>query len=338
MRLAGQAKGSSLGGVPVARESTYRSPFYLPNAHLQTILPNVTRRRIQVNYRRERFELPDTDFIDVDWLERQEGEKAERCCVVLHGLEGDSQAAYIKSLGKSFVQGGYAVAAFNMRGCSGEPNRLMRSYHSGDTEGLAIILNSLNQRYEWIGLAGFSLGGNVVLKYLGERGSKLPSAVKTAVAFSTPCDLRTSADRLARSENAFYMKRFIKLLCSKLKEKEKKYPEYEYKRECSELRTFKEFDDIYTAPLNGFRDAEDYWRQCSSRFYLNGIERPSLLINARNDPFLSEECYPEEEANTHDFLYLETPNSGGHCGFPGDHHRTGYWHERRALEFFRQAG
>ena len=121
---------------------------------------------------------------------------------------------------------------------------------------------------------GVQFGRNVVLKYLGERGSKLPSAVKTAVAFSTPCDLRTSADRLARSENAFYMKRFIKLLCSKLKEKEKKYPEYEYKRECSELRTFKEFDDIYTAPLNGFRDAEDYWRQCSSRFYLT-------VLNAR---------------------------------------------------------
>lgn len=324
--------------MPIASQSTYRAPFYLPNAHLQTILPNVTRRRILVSYRRERFELPDSDFIDVDWLEGCGQENAQRCCLVLHGLEGDSQAAYIKSLAKSFGFAGYAVGAFNMRGCSGEPNRLKRSYHSGDTEGLATVLNKLSLRYEWIGLAGFSLGGNVILKYLGERSSKLPPSVKAAVAFSTPCDLRTSADCLARTENAFYMKRFIKLLCGKLREKERAYPEFSYKKGCRNMKTFKEFDDAYTAPLNGFRDAEDYWRQCSSRFYLEGIERPSLLINAQNDPFLSRDCYPSEVAKEHQFLHLEMPASGGHCGFPGDRHRTGYWHERRALEFFQQFG
>ena len=325
-------------GVPIVSESTYRAPCYLPNSHLQTILPNVTRRRIRNDYRRERFELPDSDFIDVDWLEGYGGDDVQRCCVALHGLEGDSRAAYIKSLARAFGIAGYAVAAFNMRGCSGEPNRLERSYHSGDTEGLATVLEVLGQRYGWIGLAGFSLGGNVILKYMGERGSELPSSIKAAVAFSTPCDLRTSADRLARSENAFYMKRFIKLLCGKLKQNEKKYSKYRYNKGCRELKTFREFDDAYTAPLNGFRDAEDYWQQCSSRFHLAGIERPSLLINTRNDPFLSDDCYPVEEANAHKFLYLEMPKSGGHCGFPGDRHRDGYWHERRALEFFQQFG
>lgn len=324
--------------MPIARESTYRAPLYLPNAHLQTILPNVTRRRIRVDYQRERFELPDSDFIDLDWLQGASEEKNQRCCVVLHGLEGDSQAAYIKSLARSFGQANYAVGAFNMRGCSGEPNRLKRSYHSGDTEGLATVLDELSLRYEWIGLVGFSLGGNVVLKYLGERASKLPSSVRVAVAFSTPCDLRTSADCLAKLGNAFYMRRFIKLLCGKLRDKEKAYPKYRYEKGCRKMRTFREFDGAYTAPLNGFRDAEDYWRQCSSRYYLEGIERPALLINTRNDPFLSEECYPVEIAQRHRFLHLEMPGSGGHCGFPGNRHRDGYWHERRALEFFQRDG
>lgn len=273
--------------------------------------------------------------MDVDWT-TENGDKArKRCCLILHGLEGHSRAPYVKAMAQAFMKASYAVGALNLRGCSGEPNRLKRFYHSGDTEGLAHILESLSDRYEDVYLVGFSLGGNTALKYLGEDVSRVPDAVRGAVALSVPCDLGSAADRLVEKSNAFYMKRFIKLLCAKLAEKEKRYPEYRYESGCRSMRSFHEFDEVYTAPLNGFRSAEDYWSQCSCVRYLEAIDRPTLLINARNDPFLSDACFPERIARDHSYLHLEIPDTGGHCGFPGRKREGAYWHARRALNFLK---
>ncbi len=272
--------------------------------------------------------------MDLDWLESNPACDEAHCCLILHGLEGDSQAPYVKSMARSLGKSGYAVGALNLRGCSGEPNRLKRFYHSGDTDGLAFVLDQVSMRYDRISLVGFSLGGNVLLKYLGEDSARVPKSVRSAAAFSVPCDLAGAADCLEESRNAFYMKRFIKLLGAKLREKEALYPKYSYKKGYYEMKSFHEFDNVYTARLNGFRDAIDYWSQSSCKQFLNRLDCPALLVNARNDPFLSDSCFPREIAQSSSLFHLEIPKSGGHCGFPGRRAPEGYWHERRALSFF----
>ncbi len=278
--------------------------------------------------------MPDGDFIDVDWERAATAERNGRCCIALHGLEGHSGAPYIKSLARAFGEAGYTVGALNLRGCSGEPNRLNHFYHSGETEGLAFIVETLARRFEAIYLVGFSLGGNAALKYLGEDSSRVPDAVRGAVAFSVPCHLASAADCLAEPRNRFYMKRFIRMLCAKLEQKSNRYPKYVYEPGCCAMQSFHEFDEVYTAPLNGFDNAQHYWTESSCIRYLDRIDRPALLINARNDPFLSSACFPIEIAQVSDRFFLEMPRSGGHCGFPGARSRDGCWHERRALSFF----
>ena len=323
--------------VPLIANSTYRSPWWISNPHWQTILPNVTRRRLRIRYRRERFELPDTDFVDVDWVKSGDQESRSRCCIVIHGLEGNSQAPYVKAMARTFDRANYAVGALNLRGCSGEPNRLERFYHCGDTLGLAEVMNRVAERYGEVYVVGFSLGGNVALKYFGETSSCLPKPVRAVAAFSVPCELQGGSDSLAESGNRFYMKRFARLLCSKLRDKEDLYPEFSYANSCLEMKTFYDFDGTYTAPLNGFCDAVDYWTQSSCTRSLDRIDRPALLVNAKNDPFLSEACYPVEIARESKWLHLEIPEGGGHCGFPGKASPAGYWHELRALTFFEAA-
>ncbi len=272
--------------------------------------------------------------MDLDWLESNPERDEAPCCIILHGLEGNSQAPYVKSMARSFERSGYTVGALNLRGCSGEPNRLKRFYHSGDTEGLAFVVDQVSTRYNRVYLVGFSLGGNVVLKYLGEDPSRVPSQVRSVAAFSVPCDLAGAADCLADPRNSFYMKRFISLLGAKLREKEAVYPQYVYEKGYSEMNSFHEFDNLYTARLNGFRDANDYWSQSSCKQYLDRLDRPALLVNAKNDPFLSGSCFPIEAAQSSSLFHLEVPKSGGHCGFPGRRMWKGCWHERRVLSFF----
>ncbi|MDE0767272.1 MAG: alpha/beta fold hydrolase [Opitutaceae bacterium] len=320
--------------MPLILESTYRSPWWISNPHWQTILPNVTRRRLRIEYRRERFELADKDFVDVDWVKSKDRTPRSRCCIVIHGLEGNSQAPYVKAMARAFDRSHYAVGALNLRGCSGEPNRLEKFYHSGDTVGLSEVLERVAERYSEVYVVGFSLGANVALKYFGEAALRLPESVRAVAAFSVPCELKGASDRLAERGNRFYMKRFIRLLCSKLQDKKSRYPDFRYAKGCSEMKTFYDFDGTYTAPLNGFRDAVDYWTQSSCTRFLDKIDRPALIVNAKNDPFLSEDCYPIEIALAHKWLHLETPESGGHCGFPGKGNSGGYWHELRALAFF----
>ncbi|MBK1880189.1 YheT family hydrolase [Pelagicoccus mobilis] len=316
--------------MPVLSAPDYRCPMLLRGEHWETIVPNLTRRRFKVRYERDRVELSDGDFVDLDHLGR---ESSDTCLLVLHGLEGSSQAPYVKSLAMALGSLAWDFVAMNMRGCSGEMNRAVRFYHSGETGDLREVLEYLGNRYDSILLCGFSLGGNVVLKYLGEDPETVSPKVKAGVAVSAPVDLEGSALKIGRKSNQLYMRRFIRMLSQKIEEKAQVYPEELDAVGCRDLQDFLAFDGRYTAPLNGFESAEDYWRRCSSLNWLDAIQVPSLLLNARNDPFLSEACFPEEIAKASESLYSLFPDEGGHLGFPSRRVDGMAWHEAVALRF-----
>lgn len=319
--------------MPIVEQSTYVAPWFAPGGHVQTILPSITRSRLKIGYDRDRLELEDGDFLDVDWSVA--GSSTRNLVVLLHGLEGNSQAPYMTPLVSALNVAGYDAAVLNFRGCSGEMNRLTRFYHSGDTADLDVLLRRVEPRYDSISLVGFSLGGNVVLKYLGEEPEGLPGNVRAAVTYSVPCDLEASARCLESRGNSFYMKRFMRHLCSKVEAKDRLGYEGIDSTGCRNMRTFAEFDNEYTAPLHGFRSAGHYWSESSSFQFLDRIKVPTLLVNAGNDPFLDERCFPVDVAARSSAFFLEMPDGGGHCGFPGRMH-SGYWYANRALEFLQR--
>ena len=307
--------------------SRYRAPAFLPGGHLQTIYPALFRRLPVVTTRRERLELPDGDFLDLDWA----GQGGARLAILSHGLEASSKATYIQGMAAALIRRGWDVLAWNYRGCSGEPNRLLRFYHSGASDDLDHVVRHALAVHpaERIDLVGFSLGGNMTLKYLGER--EVPSRVHRAVAFSVPCDLACSSRNLSSPANRLYMDRFLRCLRAKLVAKQPRFPDRIDLGKMAGVRDFRGFDDRFTAPLHGFRDAEDYWARSSSRPFLSRISVPALLVNAANDPFLGPRCYPREEAEASACFHLEVPEDGGHCGFAAGGGE--YGSERRAVEF-----
>lgn len=307
--------------------STYRAPAFLRGGHLQTIHPALCRRVPVVTTCRERLELPDGDFLDLDWA----GQGSDRLVILSHGLEASSKAPYIQGMAGALHRRGWDVLAWNCRGCSGEPNRLPRAYHSGASEDLHEVVRHALAVHpaRRIDLVGFSLGGNMTLKYLGERS---PSPrIHRAVAFSVPCDLACSSARLGEALNWPYMERFLRSLRAKIREKHGRFPGLIDIAGIGQVRNFQQFDDRYTAPLHGFRDASDYWARSSSRQFLPHIPIPSLLVNAANDPFLGPGCFPRDEAVASELFHLEIPEDGGHCGFSSGDRES--WTEQRAAEF-----
>lgn len=315
--------------MPILPVSTYRPPRFLQNGHALTIYPHLFRRVEGVVYRRQRIETPDDDFIDLD----RSSFGFERVVVVAHGLEGNSQRPYVLGMVRALNEGGWDVVVWNFRGCSGEPNRKPRFYHSGDTADLDTVMCHVLKagRYNCVALVGFSLGGNVVLKYLGERGSGVPRAIVAAVAFSVPCDLHDSALKMGQASNMLYMRRFLNSLHEKIRVKKALFPGQVDDQGYHSIRDFVEFDDRYS-PLHGFAGALDYYEQSSSKPFLGSIRVPTLLINALDDPFLDFSCYPRDEARASRYLTLEIPGSGGHVGFVSLCSRH-YWSEARCVEF-----
>ncbi len=227
---------------------------------------------------------------------------------------------------------GWDALAWNFRGCGAEPNRLVRLYHSGATEDLSAVVNYASESYGQIALIGFSLGGNLTLKYMGEAPPH--SSVMAAVAISAPIDLAASARMLdLRWSNRIYLRRFLDSLVAKVEAKALHFPDQIDARGSRDLRTFQEFDDRYTSRLHGFQDAADYWKQASARQFLLQITHPTLLLNARNDPFLAPECFPFPEAQQNPCLFLEVPESGGHLGFLNFDDGIRPWLEGRVTEF-----
>jgi uncharacterized protein len=317
--------------MPLIQESTYRAPVWLPGGHLQTIYPALFRRLAHVSHRAERLELADGDFLDLEWSEKGNSQLA----ILSHGLEANAKTDYVQGMAAALIRRGWDVLAWNFRGCSSEPNRLLRMYHSGETEDLHTVISYAlaNHPAQSISLIGFSLGGNLTLKYLGERPDALSPRLHRAVAFSVPCDLACSSRQLAFASNKIYMERFLRAMRTKIRAKKRLFPDQLDLTGLNRIRTFQEFDDRFTAPIHGFKDAADYWARNSCRQFLAKIRLPTLLISAANDPFLGRNCYPHDEAAASEYFHFENPKTGGHVGFSAFGNGTEYWSETRAMEF-----
>ena len=311
--------------------SSYVSPPWLPGGHLQTIYASL-RPPPPVEKRRERWDTPDGDFIDVDFA----GDPSAANLVVLfHGLEGDSDSHYARAFCAHAARAGLRVAMPHWRGCSGELNSKPRAYHSGDSAEVDWIMRKLagsaGERYA----VGVSLGGNVLLKWLGERGAEACALVRRAAAVSAPIDVGAAGRALDRGLNRLlYTRMFLSTLKPKSLRKLEAFPGLFDPARTAAARSFREFDDAVTAPLHGFRDVDHYWSAASSAPHLKAIRVPTLLLNARNDPFLPEQDLLAATRDPSPSLLLEFPRSGGHVGFlggpfPGRHD----WLPQRLLEF-----
>jgi uncharacterized protein len=314
----------------------FEPPVYsLRNGHLQTIIPGLFRK-IDLRYKRERLNLPDGDFLDIDWAVQNKSTPNHKLAIVLHGLEGNSTRHYVTGMIRSLQQLGFDGLAVNFRGCSGEMNRLPRFYHHGDTPDIDFVLRHImhtKPSYTAVVLVGFSMGGNMTLKYVGESGLYLPKILKKALALSVPCDISSCSDELTKPQKWIYTKNFLLTLGKKLTEKSKIMPQQIDVKDYDKIYNFRDFDNRYTAPLHGFADAEDYYQKVSSRYYVSGIKIPTLLINALDDPFLTPKCFPTEIAEKHNYFHFESPIFGGHVGFEMRNDTLSYA-EKRALAWF----
>lgn len=312
-------------------KSTYTAPRIFRNAHFSTIYASSLRKVAFNTTQCDRIELEDGDFIDLDRSFSSES-NSEKVVILLHGLAGNAQRAYMKAMAHIFDENGWDTAGMNLRGCSEEMNRLYRSYNAGATEDLEAVINHIlaENRYTEIVLVGFSLGGNLMLKYLGEN-VELPAEIKSAVAVSTPCDLGASLEELSQTRNIIYSKRFVRNLKKELFRRHLAFPEKISKEEIANCNTLRDIDELYTSRAHGYKNAADYYQKCSSLQFLPNIKIPTLLINAENDSFLSTSSYPVEIAKNSETLHLEIPAHGGHVGFI--QHKKTYYHEERALEF-----
>lgn len=317
--------------MPIVAPSHYQPGILFRNTQLSTTLPTLLRRVKGVPLKRERFATTDGDFIDLDcWWQ-----DSESTVVLCHGLEGNAHRNYMLGMARAFGLRGWNVVAYNFRGCSGEPNRKPYSYHSGATDDLRQVLSKADKPGQPVrALVGFSLGGNLILKYLGENPDGVLPGIEAAVAFSAPIDLAETTRVLEHTSNWAYNRRFLRKLSAKIRLKAAQFPKEIDISLLAGVKSLKDFDDVYTAPLSGFAGADDYYRRCSAGQFLPDIKVPSLLISALNDPFLGENCYPRNTAAGSDNFYLETPRFGGHVGF----RQAGgeYWSEQRAVEFIQQ--
>ncbi len=317
--------------MPVVRQSAYPGPpRYLFNGHLQTIVPSVFRKIEGVAYERERFMLSDGDFVDIDWLDT----RSKKLVVLTHGLEGDSGRHYIKGTAKLFAQHGWDVLAWNCRSCSGEMNKAFRLYNHGEIGDISELIDHAlrTKHYEKIALVGYSMGGNISLKYVGVTGKDLPDVVQGVAAFSAPTNLKTSAELLDLPKNRLYRERFMQKLAKKITAKSELYPGKLDMERLKNVKVWKDFDDFFSAPVNGYRDADDFYEQASAVNFIKEVHIPVLICNAQNDPILNDDCAPKALAEKHPYLFVETPKTGGHVGFMVKNDEF-TWSERRALDF-----
>ncbi|MBX2910686.1 MAG: alpha/beta fold hydrolase [Cyclobacteriaceae bacterium] len=311
--------------LPVPR---YARPRLLFTNHLETIYPAVARKVGGANYQRERITTPDQDFLDLDWLKQN----SRQLVIISHGLEGNTQRAYVRGMARAFHEMGHDVLAWNYRGCSGEMNRQLRFYHSGATDDLDVVVRHAlgTGRYLSLSFIGFSLGGNLTLKYLGEKGGQLDKRVHRAVAISVPLDLHASC--MAISRYFLYSQRFLKSLKKKVLAKAKTRPELETGG-IHRIKNLIQFDDAYTAPLHHFASAVDYYEKCSSIHFIGDIKIPTLIVNAQNDPFLSTTTHGHPALSGNPMVKFENPRHGGHVGFALFNQNGLYWSELKALDF-----
>ena len=323
------ARRESMTGHGSIVASGFTPAWWLPGPHLQTLWPAWVRRAPPIPMTRERIELPDGDFIHLDWA----GESGP-IVVILHGLQGSSRSPHVRGLLGALCRRGWRGAVMHFRGCSGEPNRLLRTYHSGETGDVGHVVRLLRERHPSTPCAavGFSLGGNVLLKWLAERGDR--AEVAAAAAVSVPFRLADAADRLERGFSRAYKRHFIADLHRTVLEKFKHRPGPLDLEAVRRESSFRGFDTRVTAPLHGFRDAEHYYDVASCRQYLRGVARPTLIVHALDDPFMTRDVVPRREELAPS-IRLEISASGGHVGFVGGSApwSARYWLEDRIPRF-----
>jgi predicted alpha/beta-fold hydrolase len=317
----------------------YRAPKWLPGGHAQTLYPLLIKPAAP-RYRRERWETPDNDFIDLDWNDAPAhcaGNAVRPLLVLFHGLEGSSHSHYARALMNALPATGWAGVVVHFRGCSGEPNRLPRAYHSGDSDEIDWILRRLKAQHPKRPLyaVGVSLGGNALLKWLGERGSEAASLLSAAAAISAPLDLTACGHALGRGFNRIYTQHFLRSLKPHSLAKLQRFPGLFDPQRLRAATSLYAFDELVTAPLHGFAGADDYWRRASSKPWLHGIRLPTLILNARNDPFMPPAALPGR-AQVSPSVCLDFPLSGGHVGFVSGHLPGQLeWLPQRLMHFFK---
>jgi predicted alpha/beta-fold hydrolase len=313
-------------------EATFKPAWWLPGPHLQTLWPTLARRGKKILLRRERVELADGDFLDLDWTEQKTGP----IVLILHGLEGSVNSPYAQGMLKSMTRQGWRSAVMHFRGCSGEVNRLPRMYHSGDTGDIDALIKILRAREPVtpIAVIGFSIGGNVLLKWLGETADS--TILTAAVAVSVPFQLNKSVDHLHQGFSRVYEKHLLRSLCDKITEKFRTQPAPMTLPSVASIKTIRQFDDEITAPLHGFLSAEDYYVRSSSRQFLKSIAVPTLILQAKDDPFMPDSVIPSV-SELSSVVKLEVSQHGGHVGFiSGTPWRPRYWLDERIPAFLQK--
>jgi predicted alpha/beta-fold hydrolase len=315
----------------------YTAPSWLPGGNIQTIYPYFNKPIQLFIYRRERWELDDGDFIDVDWMD---GSTNSPLIIFFHGLEGGSSSHYILSIINSLRNYNWRSAVIHFRGCSGNPNRLSRAYHAGDSTEIDWMLKRITSQNQAINstqpvyVIGVSLGGNALLKWLGEKGSQARKLVAGAATVSVPLDLAAAGSALDTGFNQIYTRHFLNTLKYKALEKLEQFPDLFDPEALKRCTSIYEFDNLVTAPLHGFRDTDDYWRQSSSKPWLAHVSVPTLVINARNDPFMPASVLPAQK-DVAPAVTLEFPEQGGHAGFmQGPFPGKLSWLPEKILSFF----
>jgi len=319
--------------LPILQSEFQPHYWIFRNTHVSTIYASLIRRWIpKIKFQRERLETLDGDFLDLDWS--QNGNK--NLVLVLAGLEGKSNSLYSRSAIRYFNENGWDALAMNYRGCSGEPNRKLRGYHMGASDDVKYTIDYVLEKYDYkkIVIIGYSLGGNLALKYVGEEAGNLPKEIKATISFSVPMDIQRSDERLNKWYNWHYLKWFMMPLNFKANRKKKQFPkELENYNGFFMSGNFVYFDTHFTAPANGFDNVVTYWKSSSCIPFLKKIKIPSLIISSIDDTFISEKCYPCEIAEENENLFLERPKYGGHCGFIRRFFEQSGWMEERALAF-----
>ena len=314
-------------------KAPYHPPFLFKSGHFNTLITNLWREsQIKVNYQRNRIKTKDEDFLDLDLS--QVGSK--NGCLLVHGLGGDTYSAYMKGMTKAVNEAGYDAIALNQRGCSGEINYQPVTYHSGKTEDIGEAVDySLNRLgYDQLILTGFSLGGNLVLKYAGEHETQLDSRIKGIAAIANPFDLKLAALRMHQFQNKIYEKRFLKNLKHTALAKKRQFPNLPtHQKNVLNAKNFFEFDEVFTAPVNGFKDAETYYALSSSKNFLAKIQTSTLLVNASDDPFIPPQVFPHGIIDQNPNLTFLNPQYGGHVGFGDWGLNQELWHEEQFLFF-----
>lgn len=316
----------------------YVAPKWLPGGNAQTIYPYLVNSSPAVAFRRERWELNDGDFVDIDWLD---GVLDKPLVIMFHGLEGSSRSHYALSIMNQLRVLNWRGVVIHFRGCSGQPNRLPRAYHAGDSAEIDWMLRRVVRQCELqetvspLYVIGVSLGGNALLKWLGEQGGQASKLVAAAVAVSAPLDLVAAGKALDLGFNQFYARHFLSSLKRKALEKHKRFPGLLDAQAVAASNTLYAFDNHVTAPLHGFRDTDEYWKKSSSKQWLQHIQIPTLVINARNDPFMPADVLPTQKMVS-SMVMLEFPEQGGHVGFmQGNFPGKLNWLPQRMIRFFR---